>query len=467
MSKPFIHDQFLLQSETSEWLYHDYAKDLPIIDYHCHLSPKEIADNELFESITDIWLSGDHYKWRAMRAFGVDEAYITGNASKEEKFMKWAEVVPKTLGNPLYHWTHLELSRYFGIDELLSPDTAKDIWQETNRLLQTHAFRPKSIIKRSNVEAICTTDAPVDTLSHHREIEKDTQFDTKVLPTLRPDTLLQYDMDSFYENLRAIEIYYDQEVSDEKTMKVLLRKMVNFFHESGCRLADFGMQRLNFEPVHTSQFDQIMVKIKKQIPLSFVEKTQYQTAVIIEFAHLFHEYDWVMQLHIGAIRDNNTRMYHQAGKDSGFDSIDDFLIAKPLNQLLDAIDQTDQLPQTIIYNLNPNHNEVIATTIGNFQTGNRIGKVQFGSGWWFNDQKRGMERQINDLAHFSYLQTFVGMLTDSRSFLSYTRHEYFRRILANIVGEWVEEGLVPNDKQMLGQLMTDICYQNAKNYFAF
>lgn len=465
--RPFIHDDFLLQSEASKWIYHEYAKDLPIIDYHCHLPPTEIAANQSYETMTDIWLAGDHYKWRALRNFGVDEYYITGNAPKEEKFQKWASIVPKTIGNPLYHWTHLELKRYFGIDVLLNESNWKEVWEESNRLLQQDDFKAQALIKRSNVEAICTTDDPLDSLEHHQSIANQTNFDTKVLPTLRPDQLIEIGVAGFVDYLTKVEARYQVEVTTWENMKQLIDTIVEAFHQQGSRLADHGLQHLPFTRSNATQLEQILLKRRQGDSLSKLEVEQYKTEMLIEFAHAYHKRGWVMQWHIGAIRDNNKRMFDILGKDSGFDSIDDFHLAAPLNNLLNAIDATDQLPQTIIYNLNPNHNEVIASAIGNFQTGGMVGKVQFGSGWWFNDQKRGMERQLNDLAHFGFLASFVGMLTDSRSMLSYTRHEYFRRILANLLGEWIGEGLIPNDRELVGQIMSDVSYHNAKGYFPF
>ncbi len=465
--RPFIHDDFLLQSEAAQWIYHDYAKNLPIIDYHCHLSPAEIANNQKYETITDIWLAGDHYKWRAMRALGINEHYITGDAPAIEKFQKWASVVPKTIGNPLYHWTHLELKRYFNIDVLLSESNWKEVWEETNCLLQQDDFRAQALITRSNVEAICTTDDPLDSLEHHDRIRQNDQFKTKVLPTLRPDRLIEIGEEDFIDYLTQVEQRYQIEVTNWDKMKQLVDKIVASFHAKGCRLADHGLQRLPFVRSTTIRLERIISKKRLGEDLSRSEIDQFKTELLILFAHAYHQRNWVMQWHIGAIRNNNQRMFKQIGKDSGYDSIDDFNLAKSLNGLLNAIDVTDQLPKTIIYNLNPNHNEVIATAIGNFQSGEVVGKVQFGSGWWFNDQKMGMERQLNDLAHFGILSSFVGMLTDSRSMLSYTRHEYFRRTLANLLGDWVEQGLVPNDRELVGQVMSDISYYNAKRYFSF
>ena len=463
----FIHDDFLLKSEASKWIYHDYAKDLPIIDYHCHLPPDEIANNQGYETITDIWLAGDHYKWRALRNFGVDERYITGDASKEEKFKKWATVVPKTIGNPLYHWTHLELKRYFDIDVLLDESNWQEVWEETNRLLKQDDFKAQALIQKSNVEVICTTDDPLDSLEHHQSIANQSDFKTKVLPTLRPDQLIEIGEFGFLDYLRKVEEQYEVSVISWEDMETLINKVVDAFHQQNCRLADHGLQHLPFERANPTQLDKIITKRREGDALTQLEISQYKTEMLIQFAHAYHERDWVMQWHVGAIRNNNQRMFERIGKDSGFDSIDDFHLAAPLNNLLNAIDYTDQLPKTIIYNLNPNHNEVIASAIGNFQSGSTVGKVQFGSGWWFNDQKRGMERQLNDLAHFGFLASFVGMLTDSRSMLSYTRHEYFRRILANLLGEWIEDGFVPNDRDLIGQIMSDVSYYNAKHYFSF
>ncbi|WP_067837920.1 glucuronate isomerase [Amphibacillus sediminis] len=463
----FIDNDFLLQSEIARSLFHTFAEKLPIIDYHCHLSPKEIAENKSFKTITDLWLTGDHYKWRALRTFGVDEHYITGQASAKEKFQAWAKVVPKTVGNPLYHWTHLELKRYFDLDLILSEHNWEEVWEETNRLLQQDNFRAQQLIARSHVEVICTTDDPLADLVHHASIKKQSSFTPRVLPTLRPDRMLDISAPNFRTYLEKLALKYNLLVQDWASLVDLIEKMVNYFHDHGCRLADHGFQRLVYTEATEPQCESILTKALSGEALAPTEVAQYQTALLIKLAQTYHKKGWVMQLHLGAIRNNNERMLAQIGIDSGFDSIDDSLIAEPLNRLLNAVDRTDQLPKTIIYNLNPNQNEVIASTIGNFQGSGVEGKLQFGSGWWFNDQKRGIERQLNDLASIGFLSSFVGMLTDSRSFLSYTRHEYFRRVVANLVGDWAEQGLVPNDLQLLGQLITNISYHNAKRYFPF
>lgn len=460
----FIHDDFLLLNEPAKRLYHHHAKDKPIIDFHCHLPPDEIAEDKQFSNISEIWLHGDHYKWRAMRAFGVDEKYITGHASDMEKFREWAKVVPKTLGNPLYHWTHMELKQYFGIDELLSGDNWKEIWDFCNTSLSKQEQSVRGLIKQSNVEVICTTDDPVDDLVHHEKINSDRDFSTQVLPTFRPDAAIAIKSPSFNRYMSQLGDAAEITIKSFQDLKKALERRVDYFHKKGCRLSDHGPQRLPFAPATEEEVAGIFLKGMAGQTLSSEETAKYQTFLFVFLGKLYHSKKWTMQLHIGALRDNNERMFKQTGANAGFDSIDDFSLAKPLNLYLNELDRTDELPKTIIYNLNPNHNEIVASTIGNFHTGNESGKVQFGSGWWFNDQKRGMERQLNDLAHFSFLSNFVGMLTDSRSFLSFTRHDYFRRILCQLIGEWVENGEVP-DSHLNGKMAEDISYYNAREFF--
>lgn len=461
--KKFMDDDFLLSNATAVRLYHDYAKDMPIFDYHCHISPKEIAENKKYRSITEIWLGGDHYKWRAMRSNGVPEKYITGDASDKEKFMKWAETMPKCIGNPLYHWTHLELRRYFGIDKLLSPETAEEIWEKCNAKLEKLTVR--DLIKDSNVKVICTTDDPVDSLEYHKAIANDKTFDVKVLPAFRPDKSFNIEKEGFKEWIAKLGSVVGYEIKTFPDLTKALKSRLEYFHEVGARVSDHALDPIVFEPGTEAEATAILQKGLKGEALTETEIKKYKTQVMLFLGREYSRLGWVMQLHIGTIRNNSRRMMRLLGPDTGFDSIGDYTYAVSLSRFLDALDDTDQLPKTILYTLNPRDNEVLGTIIGCFQGGQIPGKMQFGSGWWFNDQKDGMIRQMVALANLGLLSRFVGMLTDSRSFLSYTRHEYFRRILCNLIGEWVENGEAPNDMKLLGAMVQDICFNNAKNYF--
>lgn len=463
----FLTDDFLLYSETARILYHEYAKDMPIFDYHCHLSPAEIAQNTQFRNLTHIWLAGDHYKWRAMRTNGVKEYYITGEASDWEKFQVWAETVPDTIRNPLYHWTHLELKHPFGItDKLLSPDTAKEIYEQCNALLATEKFRARGIMEQMNVKVVCTTDDPVDTLEYHQQIRDDADFNIKVLPAFRPDKVMAVEDPAAYNAyLTKLEQASDTTINDYDSLLTAVEKRHAFFHEIGCRLSDHGLETAYAEEYTEKEIKQIFEKIRKGTLLDQEEILKFKSALMVEFAYLDHKRGWTQQLHLGALRDNNTRLFKLVGPNTGFDSIGDFEVARPLSRFLDRLDMTNQLPKTILYNLNPAHNEILATMIGNFQDGSIPGKMQFGSGWWFLDQKDGMEQQMNVLSNMGLLSRFIGMLTDSRSFLSYPRHEYFRRVLCNLIGNDVEHGELPDDMEHLGKIVQDICYHNAVNYF--
>ena len=458
---------FLLHNDTAEELYHHHAAKLPIFDYHCHVSPKEIADNRQFENLTDIWLKGDHYKWRAMRANGVDERYCTGDASDWEKFEKWAETVPYTMRNPLFHWTHLELSRFFGIEKVLSPKTAKEIWEHCNSLLQTPEYSVQNIIRMAKVDTICTTDDPVDSLEHHKRI-RDSGFEVHVLPAWRPDKAMAV------ENTKAYNEYVDKladvagrEIASFQDLMDALEIRHRFFHENGCRLSDHGLETVIAVEYTEQEVKDIFIKIRQGHDLNEPEISKFKSCMLYEFGIMDHSRGWTQQYHLGALRNNNLRMFRKLGPDTGFDSIGDFEIARPLSRLLGRLDENNQLAKTIMYNLNPRDNELIATMAGNFQDGSVPGKMQFGSGWWFLDQKDGMEKQINSLSNLGLLSRFVGMLTDSRSFLSYTRHEYFRRTLCNLIGTDVENGELPHDMEWLGQMVENICFYNAKNYFNF
>lgn len=463
--KPFMDEDFLLTNKTAEKLYHDYAKDMPIFDYHCHLSPKEIKDNKRYRNITEIWLGGDHYKWRAMRSNGVDEKYITGDAPDKDKFMKWAETMPKCIGNPLYHWTHLELKRFFGINELLSPKTAEVIWEKCNEMLAKDDFTARELIKRSNVKVICTTDDPADSLEDHIALAKDKTFAVKVLPAFRPDKSFNIDKAGFVEWIEKLSKVVGQDIQTFASLKEALKQRLDFFHEVGCRVSDHALDPIAFEEGTEEEITVILQKALKGEQLTESEIKKYKTAVMVYLGKQYTRLNWTMQIHIGTIRNNSKRMMRLLGPDTGFDAIADYTFAEALSKFLDKLDDTDELPKTILYCLNPRDNEILGTIIGCFQGGGIPGKIQVGSGWWFNDQKDGMTKQIISLANLGLLSLFVGMLTDSRSFLSYTRHEYFRRILCNIIGEWVESGEAPNDFELLGTMVQNICFDNAKEYF--
>lgn len=465
--KTFLCDDFLLSNETARRLYHEHAAHQPIYDYHCHLNPALIAFDHQFENLSKIWLEGDHYKWRGMRSAGIDEQLITGNSSDYDKFQAWAKTVPMTLGNPLFHWTHLELRRPFGItNTLLNSDTADAIWHECNQRLHTPEFSARGIMKKMNVAMVGTTDDPIDTLEHHRAISQDDSFDTEVLPTWRPDRAFKIELAGFTDYLQLLGQSSDIEITNFSTLLAALDERLAHFNRHGCRAADHGIEIVRYAPIPTEEdLDKLIVRRLNGNVLSAVECAQFATAVQVWLGKRYAQLGWVMQLHIGAQRNNNTRMFKLIGENTGFDSIGDRPFAFELAHLLDDMDKTNDLPKTVLYCLNPRDNEMLATMIGNFQGGGIAGKIQFGSGWWFNDQKDGMERQLEQLSQLGLLSQFIGMLTDSRSFLSFTRHEYFRRILCNMVGRWVEDGEVPNDLSLLGPMIEDICFHNAKRYF--
>ncbi len=462
----FITEDFLLQTETARALYHEHAAKMAIYDYHCHLPADQIAGDHQFANITQAWLYGDHYKWRVMRTNGVAEKYITGDATDFEKFEKWAETVPYCLRNPLYHWTHLELKRYFGIDKLLNPHTAKEIYESCNEMLRTPEFSVRNILRKMNVKLICTTEGPLNTLEHHRKIRED-GFEIKVHTAFRPDKALAVeDISALNRWIDKLEEASDTSITDLASYIWALEKRHDFFHENGCRLSDYGLETAYAEDHTEREIKKIFGRIRSAKTLDMTERLKFKSAMMTEFALMDYQNSWVMQLHFGALRNNNSRMEKALGPDTGYDSIGDFEIARPLAKFLDRLDTINKLPKTILYNLNPRDNEVVATMIGNFQRGLIPGKMQWGSAWWFLDQKDGIERQINALSNMGLLSRFVGMLTDSRSFLSFPRHEYFRRILCNILGNDVENGLLPNDLELLGKMVEDICFNNAKNYFS-
>ena len=465
--KPFMDADFLLQTETAKRLYHEFAEAMPIFDYHCHISPQEIAENRRFNNLSEIWLHGDHYKWRAMRANGVDEKYCTGNATDWEKFEKWAETAPYTVRNPLYHWTHLELRKPFGITKELSPKTAKEIWESCNDLLHREDFSCRGIINKANVKVICTTDDPIDNLEYHRSI-KESGFNVKVIPAWRPDKAMAIeDPKVFNAYLAQLEAASGISITGFDNLMEAIDKRHLFFHENGCRLSDHGLETIYAAPYTVAEIKGIFNRVRGgQVPTT-EELLKFKSAMLYEFAVLDHKRNWTQQFHLGALRNNNTRMFESVGADKGFDSIGDLPVAAALSKFLDRLEMDKKLTRTILYNLNPGDNEVMATMAGNYQDGSEPGKIQWGSGWWFLDQKDGMINQMNTLSNLGLLSRFVGMLTDSRSFLSYSRHEYFRRILCNLIGNDVENGEIPNDLDFLGQMVKDISFNNADKYFRF
>ncbi|MGK0577144.1 glucuronate isomerase [Macrococcus capreoli] len=460
----FIHKDFMLQNETAKHLYHDYAKDMPIYDYHCHLDPKLIRDNHHFDNITELWLGGDHYKWRAMRAQGIDEQFITGNAAPLEKFIKWAETLENAIGNPLYHWSHLELKMYFGIDALLTTDNAEAIYNQANEYLKTNHVTTQSLIEQSNVKLICTTDGPLDTLEEHDAI-KAQALSAAVLPAFRPDDAFNIQEPSFKAFVESLEAITHQITTADAFIEAL-HKRIDYFHSKGSKLADHGIGELNYQTYTEEAIQSIFKKALNNESISHQEMGQFQTYLLFNLGKKYHELDWTMQIHFGAIRNNNTRQFKALGKDTGYDSINDQSnVAYHLNNILNMLATEDKLPKTILYNLNPIYNDIVTTTIANFQAPGVKSKVQHGAGWWFNDTKRGMLNQMASLSDQGMLMHFVGMLTDSRSFLSYSRHDYFRRILCTHIGQLVELGEVPNDDALLERMIKNICYNNAYNYF--
>jgi len=467
--KNFITDNFLLSNNTAVKLYHDFAEHQPIIDYHCHLSPKEIAEDKRWDNMTQIWLYGDHYKWRAMRANGIDEKYITGNASDWEKFQSWAKTVPKTLRNPLYHWTHMELGKPFGItDMLLSESTANEVWERCNSLLKTDDYSCRGIMKKANVKLVVTTDDPTDSLEYHKQINADERFSIKVLPAFRPDKAMMPEHPVLFKE-------YVGKIGEAAGISIVnftgfieaIRNRHSYFHENGCRVSDHGIEIAYSEEYTFAEIHMIFAKVMSGKNLSQEEIRKFKSAMLFEFGVMDHERGWVQQFHLGALRNVNTRMFRTLGPDTGYDVIGDFEIARPLARLLDKLDTENKLTKTILYNLNPRDNDLLASLIGAFQDGASAGKIQYGSGWWFLDQKDGIEKQLNSLSNMGLLSQFIGMLTDSRSFLSYPRHDYFRRILCNILGTEMENGMLPNDLNLVGKMVSDISYNNVKQYFGF
>lgn len=463
----FIDENFLLTGKTAQELYHGFAKDMPVIDYHCHLPPDQIAGDRVFGNLTEAWLHGDHYKWRAMRTNGVAEIYCTGAATDQDKFGKWAETVPYTLRNPLYHWTHLELQRYFGICDLLSPATAEKIYRECNEKLQTPDYSVRSLLKKMKVEVVCTTDDPVDSLEHHQKIRSE-GLGLKVLPAFRPDKAM------FTDDAAAFNKYADQlgevsgiNIGNYDQYLEALKKRHDYFAENGCSVSDHGLDKLSIEEYTGSEIGNIFRKLRSGITPDLTERRKFKSALLQEMAVWDWEKGWVQQFHLGAMRNNNSRAFRNLGPDTGWDSIGDYTQGTALSKFLDRLDTQNRLAKTILYNLNPADNELMASMAGNFNDGSVAGKVQYGSAWWFLDQKDGMIKQLNALSNLGLLSRFVGMLTDSRSFLSYPRHEYFRRILCQLFGEEIDRGELPDDTAWIGKIIQDICYYNAKNYFGW
>ena len=467
MGKLFMGEDFLLQTKTAELLYNEYAKQMPIIDYHCHLSPQQIAEDIKFENITQAWLYGDHYKWRAMRTSGVDESYCTGNKSDYEKFEKWADTVPYTMRNPLYHWTHLELKRYFGIEEILNANTAKLVYDNASAQIQTDSFSIKNLIRKMNVKVICTTDDPIDSLEYHKTLAE-SGFEVKIKPAFRPDKAMEVaSAANFVAYVKKLEAVTNLAVSTFNDYLFALQNRHDFFASMGCSVSDHGLEEIYVEDFTGQEIETIFTKVYGGKELNLLEQRKFKSCMLLHFAEWDWEKGWVQQYHLGALRNNNSRMLSKLGPDTGWDSIGDFSQAAALAKFLNKLDSEDKLAKTILYNLNPADNELMASMIGNFNDGSVAGKIQFGSGWWFLDQKDGIIKQLNALSNMGLVSRFVGMLTDSRSFLSFPRHEYFRRILCNLFGDEIENGELPNDTKWVGQIIQDICYNNANDYFGW
>ena len=466
--KTFMDKDFLLETETAKKLFHDYAENTPILDYHCHINPREIAEDRRFENITQVWLGGDHYKWRFMRSCGVDEKYITGDASDYEKFCKWAECLGYAIGNPLFHWSHLELQRYFGYNGVLNKKTADEVWKLCNEKLASPSMSVRNIIKQSNVTLICTTDDPIDSLEWHKKIAEDKSFDVKVLPAWRPDKAMNIEKPDYLDYLDKLTAAAGMtEINTFAALKEALKKRMDFFASMGCNVSDHALEYVMYCPAEEDEIEAIFLKRQNRMVLTREEEMKFKTAFMLFVGREYHRRDWAMQLHYGCKRDNNTSMYKKLGPDTGYDCINNDAPSSQMADFLNALAVTDELPRTILYSLNPNDNQSIGSILGCFQDSTAVAKIQQGSAWWFNDHKVGMQDQMTSLANLGNLSGFVGMLTDSRSFLSYTRHEYFRRILCNLIGGWVENGEFPQDYETLSEIVKNISYYNAKNYFKF
>ena len=465
--KAFMDQDFILQTQTASDLYHKFAETTPILDYHCHINPAEIANDRKFDNITQVWLGGDHYKWRFMRSCGVEEKYMTGDASDKEKFFKWAECVGKAIGNPLYHWTHLELQRYFGYTGALNKNTAEEVWNLCNAKLQESSMSVRGLIKSSNVTLICTTDDPIDSLEYHKQIAEDDTFDVQVLPAWRPDKAMNIEKPDYFDYLAKLADVSGVAINTFADLKDALNKRLDFFASMGCSVSDHALEYVMYHPATDEEIEAIFAKRKSGAAVTREEELQFKTAFMLFVGKQYHRLNWVMQLHYGCKRDNNTLRYDQLGPDTGYDCINNYAPSAELADFLNALIKTDELPKTIIYSLNPNDNQAIGTILGCFQDSTACAKIQQGSAWWFNDNRPGMRAQLTDLAANSVLGRFVGMLTDSRSFLSYTRHEYFRRVLCELIGEWVESGQYPDDRGALTKLAENLCFHNTNEFFRF
>ena len=465
--KAFMDEDFLLQTEVAKKLYHDYAAKMPVLDYHCHINPREIAEDRQFENITQVWLGGDHYKWRFMRSCGVDEKYITGDASDKEKFMKWAECLGKAIGNPLYHWSHLELQRYFGFNGALSRKNAEEVWNLCNEKLAQPSMSARNIIKQSNVTLICTTDDPVDSLEWHKKIAEDDSFDVAVLPAWRPDKAMNLEKPDYTDYISKLSSVSGVAIKTFEDLKKALVIRIEFFASMGCCVSDHALEYVMYEPATDAQIEAIFAKAMAKETITRQEEMQFKTAFMTFVSGEYNKRNWVLQLHYGCKRDNNKPMFAKIGPDTGYDCINNYAPTAQTADFLNNLIEKDSLPKTILYSLNPNDNQSIGTILGCFQNSDAVAKIQQGSAWWFNDHKTGMQEQMISLANLGNLSGFVGMLTDSRSFLSYTRHEYFRRILCNLFGNWVENGEFPEDYDILGEIVQNISYNNAVNYFGF
>lgn len=465
--KQFMDKDFLLSTETAQALYHEFAAKMPVLDYHCHINPQEIAEDRKFENITQVWLGGDHYKWRRMRSNGIDEKYITGDASDREKFQKWAETLPKAIGNPLYHWSHLELQRYFGYTGTLNGDTAEEVWNLCNAKLQEDSMSVRNLIRQSNVTLICTTDDPIDSLEWHKKIAEDNSFEVQVLPAWRPDKAMNIEKPEYLDYLAKLSKVSGIEIKTFADLKAALSNRMDFFASMGCSVSDHALNYVMYAPASEAEIEAIFAKRMSGASITAEEELIFKTAFMQFVGKEYHKRNWVMQLHYGCKRDNNVFRYNQLGPDTGFDCINNYAPSSSMADFLNTLNATDELPKTIIYSLNPNDNASIGTILGCFQDPTAVGKIQQGSAWWFNDHKTGMTEQMISLANLGLLGNFIGMLTDSRSFLSYTRHEYFRRIMCELIGGWVENGEYPNDKKQLEEIVKGISYNNAVRYFGF
>ena len=465
--KQFMDENFLLQSETAQKLYHSYAADAPILDYHCHINPQEIYEDRQFENITQVWLGGDHYKWRFMRSCGVDEKYITGDASDKEKFLKWAEVLGKAIGNPLFHWSHLELKKYFGYNGVLNKKTAEEVWELCNKRLAEKDMSVRNIIRQSNVTLICTTDDPVDSLEWHKKIAEDDSFDVQVLPAWRPDKAMNIEKVTYLDYISQLSEVSGIKIDTFAALKKALSNRMDFFASMGCSVSDHALEYVMYAPASDDEIEAIFAKRLSGEGVTRAEELKFKTAFMLFVGTEYTKRNWVMQLHYGRKRDNNTPMFDRLGPDTGYDCINNYAPSSEMADFLNSLNKNGNLPKTIIYSLNPNDNQAIGTILGCFQDSTAVAKIQQGSAWWFNDHKTGMQDQMISLANLGNLSGFVGMLTDSRSFLSYTRHDYFRRILCNLIGEWVENGEFPADYDTLEEIIKGICYNNSVNYFGF